>query len=67
MCGFYDDGRKIKKGDNAIFDSKKITILEVKHIKTNKTMDITYKEDDTDKQCLLNIPYKTTGYNIQLL
>ena len=67
MCGLYDDGEKIKKGDSAVFERKKITILNAKHIKTNKTMDITYKEDETQKELRLSIPYKTTGYDIQLL
>jgi hypothetical protein len=52
MCGFYDDEQKIKKGDKAIFKSKDITIIPAKHIKHNRTMDITYQ---------------TSGYGFKLL
>ena len=61
MCGFYDDNSKIKKGDIANYNGKKITIIEVKHIKGNKTMDISFIDEDNYKQ-LVNIPYMTSGY-----
>jgi hypothetical protein len=67
MCGFYDDEQKIKKGDRAIFRGKNITIIDAKHIKENKTMDISYIVENEDKEHLLNIPYKTAGYDIELL
>jgi len=67
MCGFYDDGAKIKKGDSATFKGKEILILDAKHVKTNKTMNIRYRVELTQEELLLNIPYKTTGYDIQLI
>ncbi len=64
MCAYYDDEQKIKKGDNAIYKNQNITIVSCKHIRENKTMDITFKID-TDEQ-LINIPYKTIGYGFSL-
>ena len=52
MCGFYDDEQKIKKGDRAIFRGKNITIIDAKHIKENKTMDISYIVENEDKEYL---------------
>jgi hypothetical protein len=68
MCGFYDDEQKIKKGDKATYQDENITIILAKHIKQNKTMDITYIVDsDVNKEeKKINIPYKTSGYGINL-
>jgi len=56
MCAYYqDETTKIKKEDIAIYKDEHIEILSVKHIKTNKTMDIEYKIDDEIKT--FNIPY----------
>lgn len=65
MCGFYDDEQKIKKGDKAIFENKNITIISAKHIKHNKTMDITYCVND--KEETKNIPYQTSGFGFKLI
>ena len=62
MCGFYDDNQKIKKGDSALYKGKTVNILLAKHIKENKTMDITIEYIDTKIQETINIPYKTAGY-----
>jgi len=69
MCGYYDDEQKIKKGDTAIYQNENITIVEAKHIKDNKTMDITYKIDSdiSQDEKTINIPYKTTGYDLSLI
>lgn len=68
MCGFYDDSQKIKKGDTATYQGCDITILSAKHIKSNRTMDITYVIDkDIDKkEYLVNIPYQTCGFGFNL-
>jgi len=56
MCAYYQDQTtKIKKEDIATYKDEQIEILSVKHIKTNKTMDIEYKTDDEIK--MFNIPY----------
>jgi ASC-1-like (ASCH) protein len=65
MCAYYDDEQKIKKGDIALFKDDKITIISAKHIKENRTMDITYKLNDEEN--LLNIPYKTAGFGLSLI
>jgi len=67
MCGFYDDEQKIKKGDRAIYKDLHVTIVSAKHITDNKTMDIVYKIDNTMEENMINIPYKTVGYDLQLL
>ena len=67
MCAYYDDEQKIKKGDKALYKDEKITILLAKHIKENRTMDITYKVENKDEENLLNIPYKTTGFGLSLI
>ncbi len=66
MCGFYDDEQKIKKGDKAIYKEQPITITLAKHITTNKTMDIGYKIDNDEREYMINIPYKTVGFDLQL-
>jgi len=66
MCGFYADEQKIKEGDIALFNEKKIQILSAKHMKNNKTMNIVYKDDFTKEEYLLNFPYKTIT-TLQLL
>ncbi len=67
MCGFYDDEQKIKKGDKAIYKNQHITIVSAKHITTDKTMDIAYQIDNTKEENMMNIPYKTVGYDLQLI
>ncbi len=67
MCGFYDDKQKIKQGDRAIYQEEHITIISAKHITANKTMDISYKLDVNEKEYIINIPYKTVGFDLQLL
>ncbi len=65
MCGFYDDEQKIKKGDKAIYQGTNVTIQSAKHIKENRTMDIIYI-DDSNNENMINIPYQTSGFDIQL-
>ena len=67
MCAYYDDEQKIKKGDIALYKNENITILLAKHIKENRTMDITYKIENKDEKNLINIPYKTTGFGLSLI
>jgi len=69
MCGYYDDEQKIKKGDKAVFENENITIVKATHIKDNKTMDILYTidKDKSKIEKKINIPYKTGGYNLQLI
>ena len=56
MCAYYEDQTtKIKKNDRAIYNDEIIEIISVKHIKSNKTMDIAYKI--ADKMDKFNIPY----------
>jgi DNA-directed RNA polymerase subunit F len=56
MCAYYEDQTtKIKKEDIATYKDELIEILFVKHIKSNKTMDIEYKSNDEIKS--FNIPY----------
>ena len=64
MCGFYDDEQKIKKGDKAFYKGETITIVLVKHIKENRTMDITYIVNESEVENKINIPYKTSGFGI---
>ena len=61
MCGFYDNGQKIKKGDKCKYKGETITIISATHIKENKTMDIEFV-DKNNRINLINIPYKTVGY-----
>jgi uncharacterized membrane protein len=56
MCAYYEDKTtKIKKEDIATYQNKTIEIVSVKHIKSNKTMDIEYRLNDEIKK--FNIPY----------
>ena len=69
MCGFYDDEQKIRKGDKATLDGINIEVISAIHIKSNKTMDIKYKQiasTNKDEQ-LINIPYQTAGFGLNLL
>ncbi len=56
MCAYYEDQTtKIRKNDRAIYNNKIIEIISVKHIKSNKRMDIEYRlNENTEK---FNIPY----------
>ncbi|WP_294965079.1 hypothetical protein [Sulfurimonas sp.] len=67
MCGFYDDEQKIKKGDRAIYKSEYITVISAKHVTKNETMNIVYKIDDKEEETMINIPYKTAGFDLQLI
>ena len=66
MCGFYDNNQKIKKGDKAKYKGKDITILLATHIKENKTMNITFVDNNNIEQTV-NIPYKTSGYGFEFI
>jgi hypothetical protein len=56
MCAYYEDKTtKIKKEDIATYQNQIIEIVSVKHIKSNKTMDIEYRLNDEIKK--FNIPY----------
>lgn len=68
MCAYYEDEQILKKGDTAIYQNENITVLETKHIKENKTMDITYliDSDKSSTKQKINIPYKSTGYGLEL-
>jgi len=60
MCAYYqDETTKIKKEDIATYNDEQIEILSVKHIKTNKTMDIEYKPVGRGvlSPTIINIPY----------
>jgi ASC-1-like (ASCH) protein len=60
MCAYYEDKiTKIKKNDKAIYQGTTIEIISVKHIKSNKTMDIKYKTVGRTALCptTINIPY----------
>ena len=60
MCAYYEDQTtKIKKEDIATYKDERIEILSVKHIKTNKTMDIEYKPVGRGvlSPTIINIPY----------
>jgi len=60
MCAYYEDKTtKIKKEDIALYQGKTIEIVSVKHIKSNKTMDITYRTVGRTALCPtnINIPY----------
>lgn len=67
MCAYYDDEQKIKKGDKATYKDENIFIILARHVKENKTMDITYIIDKTKEENLLNIPYKTSGFGLSLI
>lgn len=68
MCAYYEDEQILRKGDKAIFKNQNITIIASKHIKENRTMDITYTLDSNinHEELKMNIPYKTTGYELEL-
>ena len=60
MCAYYEDQTtKIRKEDKALYQGETIEIVSVKHIKSNKTMDIAYKT--VGRTALyptnINIPY----------
>jgi hypothetical protein len=60
MCAYYEDKTtKIKKDDKALYQGRAIEIISVKHIKSNKTMDIKYKTVNQTTPCptTINIPY----------
>ena len=60
MCAYYEDQTtKIKKEDKAFYRGETIEIVSVKHIKSNKTMDITYRTVGRTVLCPtnINIPY----------
>ncbi|MCK5854585.1 MAG: hypothetical protein KAG56_05140 [Sulfurovaceae bacterium] len=66
MCAYYEDEKsRIKKGDKALYQDKKIEIISVTHVKSNKTMDIRYLEGE-EKQ-LPTIPYHGKIENLKLL
>ncbi len=57
MCAYYEDETtKIKKEDLAVYQGQTIKILSVKHIKSNKTMDIRYLIEGKEQQLPI-IPY----------
>ena len=64
MCGFYDDSTKIKKGDTARYNGINVTIISCKHIKENRTMDISFIDENNQEQ-IINIPYMTSGYGFK--
>jgi len=56
VCAYYTDkATKIKKEDIAIYQDKIVKIVSVRHIKSDKTMDIEYLLNDEIKK--FNIPY----------
>jgi len=60
VCAYYEDQTtKIRKEDKALYQGNIIEIVSVKHIKSNKTMDITYKTVGRTALCptSINIPY----------
>ena len=58
MCAYYEDETtKIKKEYLAIYQGQTIKIVSVKHIKSNKTMDIRYLIGGKEQQQLPIIPY----------
>jgi len=60
MCAYYEDKTtKIRKEDKALYQGENIEIVSVKHIKSNKTMDIAYKTVGQTALCptSINIPY----------
>ena len=59
MCGFYGDKQKIQAGDTAFLDGQMIQILSAKHIRSTKRMDILYRDEHSQREHLLNFPYKT--------
>ena len=65
MCAYYEDKTtKIKKEDKAIYQNHIIEIVSVKHIKSNKTMDIEYQMDNEIKK--FNIPYHDSIDGLEL-
>ena len=60
MCAYYEDQTtKIRKEDKALYQGETIEIISVKHIKSNKTMDIEYKTigGGLISPTIINIPY----------
>ena len=67
MCAYYEDKTtKIKKDDFAIYQGQSIKIVSVKHIRTNKTMDIRYLIEGKEQQLPI-IPYHGKIENLQLI
>jgi len=65
MCAFYDCEQKIKKGDTAIYKNETVSIVSIKHIKENKTMNIEYLTNGKNE--VLNVPYKTYSFGFSLI
>jgi len=59
MCGFYANEQKIQEGDVALLEGQTIQVLSAKHVRATKSMDILYREELSQKEHLLNFPYKT--------
>jgi cobalt-precorrin 5A hydrolase len=58
MCAYYQDGiERIKKGDEALYMDRAITILEAKHLKATRTMRIVYRA--REQAITLEVPYET--------
>jgi len=56
MCAYYQDKTtKIRKEDHATYQGQTVKILSVKHIKSDKTMEIEYEENGEMKR--FNTPY----------
>jgi len=67
MCAYYEDEtNKIKKEDLAIYQGQRVQILSVKHIRSDKTMDILYLVEDEERQ-LPVIPYHGKIENLKLI
>ena len=67
MCAYYEDEtNKIKKEDLAIYQGQRVQILSVKHIRSDKTMDIRYLVEDKERQ-LPVIPYHGKIENLKLI
>jgi len=46
MCAYYqDETSKIRKEDHATYQGQMVKILSVKHIKSDKTMEIEYEQN----------------------
>jgi cobalt-precorrin 5A hydrolase len=59
MCAYYEDSKqKIKKDDLAIYEDKSVKIVSVKHVKSDKTMDIEYEVENSIEK--FNIPYNAS-------
>ena len=65
MCAYYQDGKeRIKKGDIAFYLMNEIEILEVKHLKEHKLMDIYYLSNG--HHISMQVPYQTVMDDIKL-